>query len=129
MKDRFTRFALMAAAIGALGFLAAAVLPGDPEARRSALLGVAVAVGSGVVALALKRRGAAKSVNWMLGVVALMFGLRAVLVVLGLAWVVRGSGGPPIPFVIGFFAEYLPLQWVELAFVMGHGRGRGQGEG
>lgn len=129
MKDRFTRFALMAAAIGALGLVAAAVVPADPEARRSAFLGVAMAVGSGVIALALKRRGMGKSVNWMLGVVALMFGLRAVLVVLGLVWVVKGSGGPPIPFVIGFFGEYLPLQWVELAFVMGNGKGRGQGEG
>lgn len=127
MSGRFKRFAGMAAGVGALALVAAAVLPGEPAARKAALLGAAAAVGSSVIGLGLKRGGLERSVNWMLGVVAGTFALRAVLVVLGLLWVVKGSAGPPMPFVLGFFGAYLPLQWVELAFVMGHGQDRGKG--
>jgi len=49
-----------------------------------------------------------------LGVV---FGLRLVLVMAGLAYV-RVKGLSVIPFVAGFFGSYFVLQWVEISYVL-----------
>lgn len=124
--DRFPRYMGMAVGVGALGFVGAYVLPRSPEGRMSAFLGVAGSVLAGALALALKRRAMAKGLNWALGMMGVAFGLRMVLVAAGLVYTMRAQLGP-VPFTVGFFTEYLVLQWIEITYVMAEAKRRGRG--
>jgi hypothetical protein len=49
--------------------------------------------------------------------VVLVFGLRAGLVAVGTTWAIRWGGGA-IPFIVGFFGIYFPLQWIEIRYLL-----------
>jgi hypothetical protein len=86
--------------------------------QNSALLGVGLAGLSSAVALWLKRRAmAGADLKSAMKVVGVVFGLRAVLVVVGLALAVR-LGGSAAAFVVGFFGAYFALQCIELSYVV-----------
>jgi hypothetical protein len=124
--DRFSRYMGMAVGVGALGFVGAYVLPRSPEGRLSAFLGVAGSALAGTLALALKRRAMARGLNWALGMLAAAFGLRMVLVGVGLVYVMGARLGA-MAFTVGFFSVYLVLQWIEITYVMAEARRRGRG--
>jgi hypothetical protein len=124
--DVLRKFAAMAVGVGVLGLGAAYVLPGDPQGRLAAFIGVAGAVFSGVLALTLKRRALARSVQGALAVVGVVFGIRMVLVVVGLLYVVRADLGT-MAFTLGFFGVYFPLQWIEVGYVLAETKRRGHG--
>jgi hypothetical protein len=56
-----------------------------------------------------------------LKVVGVVFGLRAVAVVVGLLVVVQ-RGLSAVGFVAGFFGVYFALQWIEVSYVMAASR-------
>ncbi len=124
--DLFPRFAGMAVGVGALGLLGAATVPGTPQQKLSTLLGVGLSVAAGAVALALKRQALAKGLNWTLAMLGVAFGIRMVLVAVGLVYVMR-AGLRPVPFTVGFFSVYLGLQWIEITYVMAETKRRGRG--
>ncbi len=107
----------MTAAVGVAGLVLAYLLPGENAGRLAAMVGVAAAVVSGAVALFLKRRAVKVSVTAALKVMGVVFGVRLLMVAVGLLWVIR-SGVPPIPFVIGFFGVYFVQQWIEISYVL-----------
>lgn len=120
--DSFGWHAGLAAGVMAVGLVLAAWLPREVEGRQSALVGVGLAAVSGVVALWLKRRALGqKDLKAALKVVGVVFGLRAVAVVLGL-WVVVQRGLSAVGFVAGFFGVYFALQWIEVSYVMAASR-------
>jgi hypothetical protein len=122
---RWTEWAV--AGVGVLGLALARFGPGTQAGRFAAVLGVGLAVGSSVVALLLKRWGFARSLQATLAAVGAVFMLRLVLVVVGLL-VTKAHGGAWAAYVVGFFAPYLVLQWVEIIDVLAENR-RGRGEG
>jgi hypothetical protein len=119
--DAFGWHAGLAAGVMAVGLVLAAWLPRTAEGRQSALVGVALAAVSGVVALWLKRRAVQKDLKAALKVVGVVFGLRAVSVVVGLLVVVQ-RGLEAVAFVAGFFGLYFVLQWIEVSYVMAASR-------
>lgn len=125
-SDPFPRYMSLAAGAGVVGLLGAYLAPGSPEGRQSALLGVGASVLAGALALALKRRAAARGLNWALGMMGVAFAVRMVLVGVGLAYVIRAELGP-LPFTVGFFGVYLVLQWVEISYVLAEAKRRGGG--
>lgn len=122
---RWTDWAVVG--VAAVGGGLARFCPSTGEGRFAALLGVGLAVGSSVVALGLKRWGFARSLQATLAVVGAVFMLRLVLVVAGLL-VAKTHGGAMAAYVVGFFAPYLVLQWIEIADALAENR-RGRGEG
>lgn len=124
--DLFPRYVGMAVGVGALGLLGAATVPGTQQQKLSTFLGVAGSMAAGAVALTLKRRAMARGLNWALGMLGVAFGLRMVLVGLGL-WYVMREGLRPVPFTAGFFSVYLALQWIEISYVMAEAKRRGRG--
>jgi len=117
----FRKYAGLAAVASAVALGLAAGVPESGASRRVALVGVLLAVATGVVGLSLKRRVAHLGLNGALLVVVMVFGIRAVAVVLGLIWVVRGNLDA-VAFVAGFFGTYLVLQSIELGYVMAASR-------
>jgi hypothetical protein len=99
--------------VGAL--LLAAMWPASPEARLTAVAGVAASCIAGFISLALKSR--ARTVNEGLLAVAVVFGMRAMVAAVGVTWAMKAGGGA-IPFVAGFFGSYFPLQWVEIRYLV-----------
>jgi hypothetical protein len=101
-----------------VGALVAGLLPRVAEDRISALWGVGLSAVTGVLALVLKRRALRKQdLKSAMKAVGIVFGLRAVGVLVGLFGVVsRGLGA--VPFVGGFFGVYFALQWIEVSYVM-----------
>jgi hypothetical protein len=126
-RGRYLVFLALVVAAGALGLAWAALGPREPETRGAALVGVGEAFFSGLVALELKRRALARSVNWAVAMVAVMFLVRLLMVSLGLVVVVRVAGWSGMAFAVGFFAEYFVLQFVELTYVLIESKRRGQG--
>jgi hypothetical protein len=122
--ERFWVYAALAAGVAAAGFAAAALLPHTAEGRLAALVGVGAAALSGVVALPLKRRAVAVSMKAALMAMSAVFGVRVVLVAVGLVWVLDQSG-QAIAFTLGFFGVYLVLQWVEISYVVAERNRRG----
>ena len=116
-EDRFGRFVGAAALVSAVGLVVAWLVPGLPEERWAALVGVGLAGASGAVALWLKRRTMVGELKGALKVVGVMFGVRAVLVGAGLAFAISRGWGP-LYFVAGFFGVYFALQFIELGYVM-----------
>ncbi len=115
--DTFRTHAGLAAGVMGVGLALAAFLPREAEARQAAFIGVALAAVTGAVGLVLKRRAVRRDLNAALKVVGVVFGMRAVGVVVGLLWVVeRGLGA--VAFVAGFFGTYFVLQWIEVSYVM-----------
>jgi hypothetical protein len=108
-----------AAAGVVVGAVAAAVVFAQPGAQRTAaLVGVGLAGLSSAVALLLKRRAmVGADLKSAMKVVGTVFGLRAVLVVVGLTFVLKG-GGSVVAFVLGFFGAYFALQCIELSYVV-----------
>jgi hypothetical protein len=121
-SDSFGWHAGLAAGVMAVGLVLAAWLPREVESRQSTLVGVGLAAVSGVVALWLKRRALRqKDLKAALKVVGVVFGLRAVAVVVGLLVVVQ-RGLSAVGFVAGFFGVYFALQWIEVSYVMAASR-------
>jgi hypothetical protein len=116
-SETFRTHAGLAAGVMAVAMVVAAFLPRAVEARQSALIGVALAAVTGVVALVLKHRAVSRDLKAALKVVGVVFGLRAVGVVLGLLVVVE-RGLNAVAFVAGFFGTYFVLQWIEVSYVM-----------
>ena len=102
-------------------------MPGQVGWGRGMPLGVGLAVGTGAVGLWRKRRALRRDMAAALLVVAMVFGMRAVAVVVGLVWVVR-HGWDPVAFVAGFFGTYFVLQWIELSYVMAASRSAAGGD-
>lgn len=126
--DGFGLHSGLAAGVMAVGLVLAAWLPREVESRQAALVGVGLAAVSGVVALFLKRRALRqKDLKAALKVVGVVFGLRAVAVVLGL-WVVVQRGLSAVGFVAGFFGVYFALQWIEVSYVMAASRDAAGGD-
>ncbi|HZI10429.1 MAG TPA: hypothetical protein VE153_08525 [Myxococcus sp.] len=125
--DPFRLHAVLAAAVMAAGVVAAALVPGVPEDRVSASWGVGLAAATGVVALILKRRAVKQDLKAALKVVGVVFGLRALSVVVGLLGVVN-RGLAAVPFVAGFFGVYFALQWIEVSYVMAASKGAAGGD-
>jgi hypothetical protein len=122
------RYAGWMAAGSVVALAVAALVPEDATSRWAALEGVGLAVGTGVLALALKQRALGRGgLNAALKAVAMVFGLRAVGVGVGLAWWVRRDVGA-MAFVAGFFATYFVLQWIELSYVMAASKGAAGGD-
>ena len=120
--DGFGWHAGLAAGVMAVGLVLAAWLPREVDSRQSALVGVGLAAVTGVVALWLKRRSLQqKDLKAALKVVGVVFGLRAVTVVVGLLVVVQ-RGLSAVGFVAGFFGVYFALQWIEVSYVMAASR-------
>jgi hypothetical protein len=123
----FRSHAGLAAGVVAVALTLAAFLPREAESRQAAVIGVAVAAATGALALVLKRRAVSQDLNAALKVVGVVFGLRAVGVVVGLLWVVsRGLGA--VAFVAGFFGTYFVLQWIEVSYVMAASRDAAGGD-
>lgn len=116
-EDPFRTHAALAAGVMVVGAAVAALLPKVVEDRVSACWGVGLASVTGVVALVLKRRAVKRDLKSALKVVGIVFGLRALGVVVGLLGVVS-RGLSAVPFVAGFFGVYFALQWIEVSYVM-----------
>jgi len=105
-----------AAAVTTLA-LGLALLAG--EARLPALLGAAIATGTGLaslVAFGHFDRRAARPLQATLAVFAVVFLLRLVLVGAGVAVVAR-AGASAIAFVVAFFVPYFVLSALEGAYL------------
>jgi hypothetical protein len=109
------RHAAVALGISVGAAVLALAWPAAAEARWTALAGVAACSVSGFVSLAFKSQ--ARSVNEGLLAVVLVFGVRAAVALLGATWAIQFGGGA-MPFVIGFFGTYFPLQWVEIRYLL-----------
>lgn len=123
----FQSHAGWAAGAMAVAMVLAAYLPRAAGVRRSALVGVALAAVTGVVALVLKRRAVRRDLRAALKVVGMVFGMRAVGVVVGLLVVVE-RGLSAVGFVAGFFGTYFVLQWIEVSYVMAASRDAAGGD-
>jgi hypothetical protein len=124
--DSFPKYVGMVVGVGTAGLAGAYFLPGTPEGRLSAFVGVAGSVFAGAVALTLKRRALEKGIKWALQMLAVAFGVRVVLVGVGLVYVMaRGVGA--VPFTVGFFTVYLVLQWIEITYVLAETKRRSRG--
>ncbi len=117
----------MAAVVSGVGLVVAALVPRVAEARLAAVVGVGLAALSGAVALVLKRRASRRDLNAALKVVGVVFGLRAVGVMVGLLWAVS-RGLDAVAFVAGFFGTYFALQWIEVSYVMAASRDAAGGD-
>ncbi len=104
------------AAIGLVAFAGGSLLAKTPIDQQSAWIGVGAATGSGFLSLFLKRWALRRSLKTALMVVGVMFGIRLVLVALGIAFLTF-SGANSVAFVFGFFAVYFVLQWLEIGYV------------
>lgn len=124
--DQLPRFTAMVLGVGALGLCGAYFLPRGAQGRLAAFVGVAEALVSGLVALALKKRALARSVQGALAVVGQVFLLRMAMVAAGLVFVARAQWGA-VAFTLGFFGVYFPLQWIEVGYVLAETKRRGQG--
>jgi hypothetical protein len=116
--DHFAWFAGGTLAVGLLGFGTTALAAAHPAARSAAWLGVGAAEFSGLLGLSLKRWARARSLHAVFAVVGIVFGLRLLLVALGIA-LLRFRDANTTAFVIGFFAVYFVLQWLEIGYVSG----------
>jgi hypothetical protein len=125
--ETFRWHAGLAAGVMAVAMVLAAFLPRAAEARLSALVGVVLAAVTGVVALVLKRRAVSRDLNAALKVVGVVFGMRALGVVVGLL-VVVDRGLSAVAFVAGFFGTYFVLQWIEVSYVMAASKGAAGGD-
>jgi len=123
----FRKHAGLAAGVAVTGLALAAFLPKTAETRQSAFIGVVLAAATGVVALVLKRQAVRKDLKAAMKAVGVVFGLRAVGVVVGLLWAVQ-TGLSPVAFVAGFFGTYFVLQWIEVSYVMAASRDAAGGD-
>ena len=120
-----------AALAGVAGLTAAAFVTAawvaTGASRGSAQLGILLVGGSSLLALELKRRALARrSLPGVLGVVVGLFALRVGLVLGGASWA-RAHHLPQTAYVVGFFAMYILLQWVEIGFVVAEAKPPGRG--
>jgi len=106
------------AATGLVGLVASTLLTRAPVDQRSACLGVSAATASGLLSLVLKRWALRHSLKAALAVVGVMFGIRLIAVALGIAFLTFRRVNS-LPFVVGFFAVYFVLQWLEIGYVTG----------
>jgi hypothetical protein len=92
-------------------------LPLADDLRSAALLGVALSGASGGLALVVKRRALMRNgITAALAAFAVMFGVRVLLLALGLATAHHGDA--ELGFVGGFFAVYFVQQTIELSWVV-----------
>jgi hypothetical protein len=106
----------MIAATGLIAFAGGALLAKTPVDQKSAWIGIAAATASGFLSLFLKRWALRRSLKAALMVVGVMFGIRLVLVALGIAFLTF-RGANTVAFVFGFFSVYFVLQWLEIGYV------------
>jgi hypothetical protein len=123
----FAKHAGLAAAVVVLGLGLAAWVPETAESRLAAGVGVGLCGATGALALVLKRRAVQRDLKAALKAVGVVFGVRAVGVLVALLWVVsRGWGA--VAFVAGFFGTYFALQWIEVSYVMAASQGAAGGD-
>jgi hypothetical protein len=125
-QDPLPRYVGMVVAVGALGFLAAYLVPRGQPARWATFIGVAEATASGAAALSLKKWALGRSLKASLAMLGGVFALRLILAVSGLAYV-KVKSGAVLPFVAGFFGTYFVLQWVEISYVLAEAKRHGHG--
>jgi len=116
----------MVVGVAVAGWIAAWLLPSGHAAQEAAFLGVAAAAFSGALALTLKRWALSRSLQAALMMMGVVFGVRLLLAVAGLAYA-KVKNASPMPFVAGFFATYFVLQWVEISYVVSESKRRGPG--
>ena len=126
-RSRYPLFLGLVLAVGAVGMVAAAVLPSLPEVRKGCLMGAGLASFSGLVSLELKRRAMARALKGAMVAVAVVFLLRLFLVGVGFVVAARVVGVPGMAFILGFFGEYFALQWIELGYVLVESKRRDPG--
>jgi len=115
--EAFRSHAALAAGVAVVGAAVAGLFPQVVENKVSALWGVGLAAATGVVALLMKRRAVKKDLKAAMVAVGVVFGLRALAVLVGLLGMVS-RGMEPVPFISGFFGVYFALQWIEVSYVM-----------
>jgi len=109
-------FFAITAVIGLTAMVGASLLAKTPIDRQSALIGVGAATASSFLSLFLKRWALRRSLKAALIAVGVMFGIRLVLLALGIGFLTfRGANS--VAFVFGFFAVYFVLQWLEIGYV------------
>ncbi len=117
----FAVHALISLALAGAAAALVALLPLSPRVASAAWLGVGLAIGSGTVALILKRwamsRGGTASLPADLKLLGATFALRLVMLCVGLVIVTRHDEGA-LAFVTGFFGLYLAQQWVEINYLV-----------
>lgn len=106
----------MVAAIGLVAFAGGSLLAKSQLDQQAAWIGIGAATASGFLSLFLKRRALRRSLKTALVIVGVMFGIRLVLVALGITFLTF-SGANTLAFVFGFFAVYFVLQWLEIGYV------------
>ncbi len=122
--DRFPIYAGWMAGVGVLGVLGAYFLPAAMGDRLGAVVGVGAATLSGAIALPLKQRAVARSVEEALKVMGAVFAVRVALV-LGGVWFTQSRGAGAVAFTVGFFAVYFVCQWIEIAYLLAEQKRRG----
>ena len=125
-RDPLPWYAAGVVAVGVAGMLAIVLIPTSPAQRMGAFVGVAGATFSSAAALSLKRWALARSLKAALGMIGVTFGMRMVLVGVGLAYV-KVKGGGVVPFTAGFFGVYFVLQWLEISYVLAESKRRSTG--
>jgi hypothetical protein len=104
-------------------------LPLDETLRRPALVGVGVALVTGLAALALKLSVGTKGttttgVKVLLGVQVGSFFLRMIAVGVGMVVLMRGpASNAALAYVLGFFGVYVLQQAVEVGSLLAHRAG------
>ena len=126
-KDTLPKFAALVVLAGAVGLAGSYLIPRSEVDRWAAFVGVAEATFSGAAALSLKRWALQRSVRAALAMMAVVFGVRFLLVAAGLAYVKVKQGGV-MAYVAGFFGVYFAVQGVEISYVLVESKRRGRGE-
>jgi hypothetical protein len=113
---RFSTAALMSATAAACVLGVVTYAPMEADVRAAAFLGAVMSGASGALILLLKRLALGrKGMSPVFGAMALGFGLRGVLLGLGLSHTIHSS---PLGFVLSFFCVYALQQTVELTWVV-----------
>jgi hypothetical protein len=113
--DRLYRRWLAATTLA--GWAVAAAVPGPLSEKAGALVGVSAAAGCGLLALFLRRWTAERGFKATLWTLGILFGVRLVVLAAGIV-ASRAAGYGLVAFVIGFFAVYFALQWVEIGYLV-----------
>jgi|CXWL01.1.fsa_nt_gi hypothetical protein len=116
----FGFFLMAGLGVGAVSALLTWSLPLSDEARLGAAVGTVLATVSGVIALWLKKWTMGQEGSWAMKsgllAMAIIFGLRVIVVLTGMLGVQR-QGGDRMGFVVAFFAIYLVQQTLEVSYV------------
>lgn len=121
----FRQYSSYVALLGLVALVLVWALPLNASAHLGALVGVGMALLSGLVGLWMKRKVREAGIEVALRAVGVVFALRLLLMGGGLAWVMKRKAGQ-VEFVVAFFAVYFVLQWLEIGYVLSENKRRGQ---